>query len=510
MSLAFACDPSQTGAVFPSSFLMTMSRLKASLLVSFAAGLTLGVVGTGIAASLGSSVFTDVDEGAYYDSAIGELYAQGIIKGLTSTKFGPNDPITRGQVAVLLQRLEQHLNGTLAQASSSQRSSIASSSSSVSSSSSSSSSSSVASQTPQGMLRFTSNAYTVTESLSTVTIAVVRTGGNQGTVTVDYETQADTAVPGTDYTNISGTLTMAPKETSKTFTVQIVNNPLAQGNKTFKLLLKNATNGSTLGSPSTAVVTIFDNQSSSTSSTASSGASSSSSSVNPAGVLGFSAAGFTPNEAGGSLTITVNRVGGTTGAVSVTYGTSNGTATAGADYNATSGTLSFAAGEGSKTFTVSMIDNSTLSGNKTFSIILGAPTGGATLSSVLATTSVTIHDDETVAYGSGSLKFSKETYQTTKASGSVNVTVLRTGGASGTVTVNYATNNGSASAGTDFVASSGTLSFLPGESSKIISIPIIKTTASVENGKTFSVDLSGPSGSVPLVIPYSSIVNIGN
>lgn len=80
-----------------------------------------------------------------------------------------------------------------------------------------------------------------------------------------------------------------------------------------------------------------------------------------AGALQFSSATYNTTEGTGPATITVTRNGGTTGAVGVSYSTSNGTATAGQDYAAASGTLSWANGEGgSKTFQVSITDDASV------------------------------------------------------------------------------------------------------------------------------------------------------
>src|SRR5262249_43283100 len=75
------------------------------------------------------------------------------------------------------------------------------------------------------------------------------------------------------------------------------------------------------------------------------------------GALQFSSRMYAVNENGGTATITVTRTGGSDGSVTVNYATSNGTATAGSDYTATSGTLTFAAGETSKTFTIPILDD---------------------------------------------------------------------------------------------------------------------------------------------------------
>ena len=81
--------------------------------------------------------------------------------------------------------------------------------------------------------------------------------------------------------------------------------------------------------------------------------------VNPAGEVGFSSETYNVSEGSGSAVITIDRNGGTVGAVSVDYATSDGTAVAGSDYTATSGTLSWADGDGnSKTISVPLTDDS--------------------------------------------------------------------------------------------------------------------------------------------------------
>ena len=99
---------------------------------------------------------------------------------------------------------------------------------------------------------------------------------------------------------------------------------------------------------------------------------------NPGGSLQFSAASYSVSEAGSAATITVARTGGSTGAASVDYATSNGTATAGGDYNAASGTLSWADGDSSsKTFTVAVNDDSIVEGNETVNLALTNASGAS-------------------------------------------------------------------------------------------------------------------------------------
>ncbi len=473
-------------------------HIRSAITLTFIAGTLFGVVGTGLAASLGSAIFPDVARNSFYDSAIGQMYSLGVIKGYDNGKFGPDDSVTRGQLAVMLQRFRADLlkNGGI---------DVSSSSSSRSStSSSSSSSSSSVKATPQGTVRFTSATYSTAES-AVLKVLVVRTGGAQGSITVDYTTSDGTAVAGTDYTAKHETLTFVNNETSKSFSITVNNNPLPQGNKTFNITLSNVTNNGTISAPSTAVVTILDNQSSSNSSSVSSGASSSSS-VNPAGVFNLSATTYMQNEAAGAITITVNRDGGSTGAVTVAYGTSNGTATSGSEYGSVSGILSFNAGETTKTFQIPINKNTNVTGNKVFNIIIGSPTGGATLG-VTPTATVTVFDNESGTWGSGTVKFVKSTYNVSKSTGYVDVAIQRVGSAAGTTTVNYNTTPMSAAAGVDYAATSGTLTFLAGESTKLVRIPIYKTS-SANSGKSFNLDLSSVSSNATLGTPSTTAITI--
>jgi hypothetical protein len=78
-------------------------------------------------------------------------------------------------------------------------------------------------------------------------------------------------------------------------------------------------------------------------------------------------------------TITVVRTGGASDGVTVAYATSDDTATAGEDYTAASGTLSFAQGQTTATFTVTLTGDSVTEGNEALNLTLSNPTGRATL-----------------------------------------------------------------------------------------------------------------------------------
>jgi len=228
-----------------------------------------------------------------------------------------------------------------------------------------------------GEIQFSSASYGVDEGVGSATITVQRTGLTARTVAVDYATSSGTATEGSDYVAASGTLTFGPGETSKSFAVPIVNDSEVEGNETINLTLSNPTRGATLGTTSTAVLTIANNDVS----------------------FRFKDASYSVSEHDGTATIRVEKLGGTPETVTVNYSTSGGTAIAGTDYDAATatGTLTFAPGDpGIKTFSITILNNNTADGDRTLILTLANPTnprGAATLGSP-ATALLTIRDDD--------------------------------------------------------------------------------------------------------------------
>jgi hypothetical protein len=95
-------------------------------------------------------------------------------------------------------------------------------------------------------------------------ITVSRAGGTSGPVSVNYSVSNGTATAGQDYVSSSGTVNFASAESTKTFNVFILDDAVSEGNETINLALSGPTGGATLGSPSTAVLTIVDNDASCT------------------------------------------------------------------------------------------------------------------------------------------------------------------------------------------------------------------------------------------------------
>jgi hypothetical protein len=107
---------------------------------------------------------------------------------------------------------------------------------------------------------------------------------------------------------------------------------------------------------------------------------------------------FNVNESAANVVLTVQRITGSTGAVSVAYTTTNGTATSGSDYTTTSGTLNWANGDAAdKTITVPILQDAIVEGYESFTVTLSSPTGGVSIgveAGVTQQATVRIADDE--------------------------------------------------------------------------------------------------------------------
>lgn len=189
-----------------------------------------------------------------------------------------------------------------------------------------------------------------------------------------------------------------------------------------------------------------------------------------------------------SFTVTLSKA--STKPVTVSYTTGNGSATAGQDYTASSGTITFAAGQVSQVINVSVLGDTTVEPAETFTVTLSNPSG-ATIGR--ATASGTINNDD-AAPVLPSISISDATAaEGNSGSNSMAFTVTLSKAATTTVTLNYSTANGTATAGEDYTASSGTVTFAPGVVSQVITVGVLGDTT-VEPTESFTVTLSNASG----------------
>ena len=220
------------------------------------------------------------------------------------------------------------------------------------------------------------------------------------------------------------------------------------------------------------------------------------------GDLRFSQAACDAAETGGVAVITVERVNGSYGAVSVPYVTADGTAEAGRDYAAASGTLVFADGVTTGSFAVTLFDDAEDEPAETLQLLLGAPTGGAALA-VPSNAVLNLSDND----GGGEFAFSADLYAAVESNGTATVTVWRRNGAEGEVTVDYTMADSSATDGEDYAAAAGTLSFAAGVTQQQFTVTILDDAVR-EDTETVLLALENPSAGTALDIPNTATLRI--
>jgi len=307
---------------------------------------------------------------------------------------------------------------------------------------------------------------------------VVRTGPKTDTVTVDYARIGGTATGGgVDYAYTPGTLTFPPGVKTRTFTVAITDDVLPEAPETVIFRLSNAT-GATIGTSNTATVTIVDNEPQ----------------------VRFAAAIYTVSETSPGLTIAVRRTGSTNDTVTVNYAVTGGTATNGQDYSVSGGgSLTFGPGVTKQTFTVIPVDDSLVEPVETIVLALSNP-GNATLGAPAVTTvNITSKD------AGGSLQFERPVYSVEEGGAAATITVTWRGGSAGGVTVDVATVDGSAVAGTHYTAVATTLTFAAGQASASFTVPLVDDEVP-EVGRWLEVVLSEPTGGATLGTPGRAVL----
>ena len=338
-----------------------------------------------------------------------------------------------------------------------------------------------------GLLSFASDNYTNTEGggvgYTNTIITVIRTFGSSGTVSVGFNTVDGTAVAGTKYMGTNGVLVFGDGESSKTFTVQVRNTTTAEGPESLFIVLTNATGGAALTTPSTTILTILNTN------------------TGIAFVSATNAYTEPSSLAAGLLNLNVIRFNNTNGTTTVNYSITNGTAVAGTDFvGVTNGVLTFNPGDSVKSIAVTTLHNTNVTGDLFFTVGLSNPSGLAQLTPPSFTV-VTDHDAD------AGLSFYTNAVSVARNAGYLFVPVMCSNTNVEPLTVNYTTVNGTALAGTDYTAMSGTLAFTNGAFYNYFYVPILLNN-SVQSNRTFTMVLSSPTGAGVLVQPWTETVTI--
>jgi hypothetical protein len=320
------------------------------------------------------------------------------------------------------------------------------------------------------VLQFSAPAYTVAEGERLARIFVKRSGPATGTLTVNYATGDGTATQGIDYEPAVGKLTFGRGVLSRSFTVKVNDSHEVEDSETVTLTLSNPEGGAALGVQDQAVLTIKTND--------------------PA--LQFSLPSYRVTETTRKATIIVKRTPPATGAVSVHYATSDGTARDGVEYEATSGDLSFKTGVLGLAFRVPILKDADHVTGQTVNLALTNPTNGARLGSP-ATALLTIVDSD----AAGKVQFGSSDFSVSETGPYAVITVVRSGGKAGDVTVDYATEDDTAEGGKDYLPVTGTLTFGDGETSQSFMVPVLDD-GFAEASRTVRLLLRDPTGGLLL------------
>ena len=210
--------------------------------------------------------------------------------------------------------------------------------------------------------------------------------------------------------------------------------------------------------------------------------------------LQFAAATAAANESQASVTIEISRTGNLSAAQTVHVATSGGTAKDGVNYRAVSTDLRFAPGQKTATLAIPLLDDHVVTGDLSLKLTLSQPGGGAALGTRSSAT-VTIHNTD----AAGTIQFDEARYVVNEDAGTAMITVTRSGGDAGGVSVAYTTSDGSAKGGTNYTPQSGTLTFGVGETSRTFTVPILDDGQfSGDKEATLTLSRAGGGGSLGL------------
>jgi len=382
-----------------------------------------------------------------------------------------------------------------------------------------------------GTFNFSSPSYTVNENGTAVSaVTITRTGGTSGAVSVTLTPSNGTAIASTDYNNSPITINFANGETTKTVTIPIIDDTAVESAETVNLTLSiiNPMGGAAIGSQNKAILSIVDND---------------------------SLAKILINTGGNSYTDIAGQVWSAdqyfTGSTSYSYTptplpTITGTNDPALYQNERSGNpFSYQIPVTNGTYLVNLNFAElywTAAGKRVFNVNLegqpflqnfdiwsqaGGQNKALTKSNQVTVTDGVLNIDFTATIDNpeitsiellkianpiqpsqGTFNFSSPTYTVNENGTLVSaVTITRTGGSSGAVSVTLTPSNGTAIAPADYNSTPIVINFANGETTKTVTVPIIDDTT-VESAETLNLTLSNPIGGALIGISNKAILSI--
>jgi hypothetical protein len=318
-------------------------------------------------------------------------------------------------------------------------------------------------------------SFTITDNDRTVNIANTTNGQEAGPVngvmtvtqggtllvanTISY-TVAGTAMAGTDYSALSGSVTIPAGSTSATINIPVIDDLLAEGNETVIVTLTGASSSLAVLGTTTATNNTGDNEA-------------------PAVSIAATTNGV---EGGSNGLMTLSMTQASVSATTVTY-TVSGTATSGTDFTALSGSVTIAAGATTATIPITITNDTIVENLENITVTLTGVTAGTASLAAANVATITITDNDTATV---TIATNTNGAEATPTNGVARVTQTL---ASSVATIIAYTVTGTATSGADYTALSGTVTIPAGSTTANITIPVINDTI-VEGNETVIITLT--------------------
>ncbi|MDB4511901.1 hypothetical protein N9060_00420 [Arenicella sp.] len=295
-------------------------------------------------------------------------------------------------------------------------------------------------------------------------------------IPVDFQTVNGTATDGLDYTGRFGTMTFAPGQTQKVRILQLTDDNLSEATESFRMLLSNPV-GATL-EQAVGTITILDDDGLPT--------------------IRIKSANHSVKEGGSgssrTIVFTVTLSSPQTERVSVDFQTVDETAIGDVDYQIRSGSMTFMPGQTSKIRAVKVLGDTEPENDETFRLVLNNPSINAVVDLEQANLVGTIIDDDNNALPKISIESADHSVNEGDSDNTREIvyTITLSSPQTEQVSVDYQTIDQSAVGGMDYESRSGSMTFMPGQVSKLRTIKVLNDFEA-EADETFRFVLSNPS-----------------
>jgi len=337
---------------------------------------------------------------------------------------------------------------------------------------------------PSGTPVVAINDFTVDEAAKEAMFVIALDRPSTSVVSMNYATQNGTAVAGSDFVAQSGSLNFAPGETVKTVKVTLTNDAAFESSEAFNLALSAITNATTLDAIGTAIIAEND--------------------VAPVSNSKISVDDIFVDEMQTYADFIVRLDAPNTAAVTVNYKTNIGTALSDGyvnhDYVSATGSLTFAPGEMVKTVRAAIHNDSTVEPAQNFHFGLSSASANATIADSHALATIIDNDAP-----SGTPVVVINDFTVDEATKEAMFVITLDRPSTSVVSMNYATQNGTAVAGSDFIAKSGSLNFAPGETVKTVNVTLTNDAA-FESSEAFNLALSALTNATTLDAVGTAII----